>query len=401
METGGRTTNTADDISKPAKRRRGTTGSLEDRVLPPLRLSTREQDGRGLSTIEDTGMGCIVLAVTSAAAVGLNPAAKSEVCGWCCAPGTEVDLCGSCGRVGFCSSCRPHRMTWHTTSGECSALQNIQTEDDGVYAATAALLIRAVLRADTCDDDADCFWNLTGSVEELNDLQLSSLELMTQILTPALPNLGIDKATAQLGLAKIAQNAHDFGYGRALWPRLELINHSCGPSAYVCVTATEGVGLSSTVRALREIPAGDAVTIMYRGVSGLHSSERKAELKAKYGWECKCEACVNGFCDDLLGSQASQGEIASLDQAISEAESLLAAGDAAGAAGLLQIFERAGERLQLGGSHKLKLRVLGLQRDLATATGDHAGAVVAARRWAAAAAPVEVMYPADPNPNRS
>jgi hypothetical protein len=192
--------------------------------------------------------------------------------------------------MGFCSSC--DRLKWHKSSGECRALSATQHVEDGggaTAAATAVLLIRTVLRARQPNDEAACFWDLTGEPEELNATQCAFLEDVMALLAPAISDLKTEAEQLRQGLAKIALNAHDFGAGRALWPIAALGNHSCAPSAYMTTHAKRGVGLSVTLRALRNIRAGDAVTYTYRPLGGFAAAERKEQLRSIYGWECQCE----------------------------------------------------------------------------------------------------------------
>jgi hypothetical protein len=290
--------------------------------------------------------------------------------------------------MGFCSSC--DCLSWHKTSGECSALSAIKHDEAaGAAAATAAQLIRATLRARNPGDDAEHFWDMAGDTEDLSTSQQSFLEEVMVLLGPIAPRLAIQPVQLRQGLAKLALNGHDFGPGRAIWPRAALSNHSCAPSAYWTTHAKRGVGLSITFRALRDLSTGDAVTNAYRFLGGFTAAERQVQLQSTYGWRCQCEACHIRQHDELLGCGADADAVNTLDRAVTEAESSLAQGDAEDAGMLAGMFGRGARRLQLGSAHRLQLRILALRRDAAHATGDHVEAADAGREWVQAAEPVQ------------
>lgn len=64
--------------------------------------------------------------------------------------------------------------------------------------------------------------------------------------------------------------------------------HSCIPNAFVS-TGVDGV---LNIHAIKDIPAGESVTISYLGDVALSSSERKKQLTETYNLTCDCPACI-------------------------------------------------------------------------------------------------------------
>ncbi|KAK4046233.1 hypothetical protein OIV83_006212 [Microbotryomycetes sp. JL201] len=79
-------------------------------------------------------------------------------------------------------------------------------------------------------------------------------------------------------------------------PVVALINHSCEPNAVLVFPFTPtGDGKFSNsvqVRAIREIKAGDEVTISYAD-TGMPTWARRQHLKHQYDLDCDCPLCVN------------------------------------------------------------------------------------------------------------
>ncbi|VDL57958.1 unnamed protein product [Hymenolepis diminuta] len=80
--------------------------------------------------------------------------------------------------------------------------------------------------------------------------------------------------------------------GSCLFPSLSLINHSCEPSAAICVTDKGRAFLY----ALQPISAGDQITISY-GPSLLFMDKcnRQRKLENCYYFTCNCEVCENNW----------------------------------------------------------------------------------------------------------
>ena len=163
----------------------------------------------------------------------------------------------------------------------------------------------------------------------------------------------------------------------------------------MAVAPAQGVGLRATVRATRALTCGEEASILYMPLDLLTTAERRAKLRAAYGWTCLCCACERTLADARLVAVAPGGgddaAVSALSGALDEAEGMLADGDADGAAALAQILARGADRLALGPSHRARLRVIALARDAAATRGAPYEATIAARAWLAAAAPLAAL----------
>ncbi|KAM3175663.1 hypothetical protein ACTXT7_008103 [Hymenolepis weldensis] len=77
--------------------------------------------------------------------------------------------------------------------------------------------------------------------------------------------------------------------GRALYPTLSLINHSCEPSACL-VIGREGYGV---LIALKSMPAGSEITVDYKPSKDI-LSKKKAKLFEEFYFHCTCTTCNSG-----------------------------------------------------------------------------------------------------------
>lgn len=405
------------------KRRR-----LEDRVISPLAVDTTDavRCGRGLvidsNSIIPPVIAGTVLATAIASAIGLTPDARKELCS-CCLLSSQAQLseslflvCAECNEATFCADCTASgARSWHGTSGECqafSAMGRTMTAEgalvirslcgqvrggrttEATVAATGSIPTLSIGHRD-CDDDADCFDDLTpASIEDVAPELRDRLQASVEVLLPVADILRLPRASIELGLAKLACNAHDFGQGRAIWPRIELFNHSCAPSAYMVVSPVHGLGLRATVRALRPLNPGENATISYQQLDGLTSTQRRQALRRSSGWECCCEACCGRLHDALLaarGSDATDADVEALGGGLEEAEAALAAGDAETALHLCALFARGARGLGLGPYHALAARIRALQRDASWALGDVAAAAEHSAAWLRAVEPVAAL----------
>ncbi|TFK87037.1 SET domain-containing protein, partial [Polyporus arcularius HHB13444] len=80
--------------------------------------------------------------------------------------------------------------------------------------------------------------------------------------------------------------AHNGRYG-GVARDVSRANHSCRPNAEHCFdTAT----LTQSLRAFRDIPAGEEITVTYIDWS-LKCEERQDRLRCRYSFNCTCKSC--------------------------------------------------------------------------------------------------------------
>eukprot|EP01062_Namystynia_karyoxenos_P025355 TRINITY_DN19967_c0_g1_i1.p1 TRINITY_DN19967_c0_g1~~TRINITY_DN19967_c0_g1_i1.p1 ORF type:complete len:397 (+),score=108.22 TRINITY_DN19967_c0_g1_i1:100-1191(+) len=85
-----------------------------------------------------------------------------------------------------------------------------------------------------------------------------------------------------------------------------LLNHSCDPNAHSVNLGDPESGLRSVVYALRDMRAGDEVTISYRAPFRAPRAVRRAWLQRAHGFVCECELCRRG--DDAT-TEAAAAEV--------------------------------------------------------------------------------------------
>ncbi|KAK5652639.1 hypothetical protein OQA88_10232 [Cercophora sp. LCS_1] len=130
-----------------------------------------------------------------------------------------------------------------------------------------------------------------SGIETLNKLitqQLTTLDCSTRERFFALHNKWGDEYPATIGIAKT--NALPLGHAASeagIFLDASRINHSCANNA----ENTWNPGLSKlTIHAIRDIPAGEEITISY--VDGFKTyAQRQARLLASFGFRCACSRC--------------------------------------------------------------------------------------------------------------
>eukprot|EP00906_Rhabdomonas_costata_P032455 RCo045722 len=109
------------------------------------------------------------------------------------------------------------------------------------------------------------------------------------------------------GQARANAFRHSEG-GWTVFPVLSRFNHSCWPNA----CALHGQG-RAVVYALREVAAGDELTISYLDLGQpLPFEQRRAVLREQFGFDCECELCAQrgiAEVDRLLGPSAMSSEV--------------------------------------------------------------------------------------------
>jgi|APGre2960657444_1045066.scaffolds.fasta_scaffold00441_5 SET and MYND domain-containing protein len=77
--------------------------------------------------------------------------------------------------------------------------------------------------------------------------------------------------------------------GKGVYPVVATANHDCAPSA--CLTFR---GATTQLRSVRSLSAGEEVTLSYIDLCAC-ASERRAELREGYFFECQCARCAAAF----------------------------------------------------------------------------------------------------------
>jgi hypothetical protein len=110
-------------------------------------------------------------------------------------------------------------------------------------------------------------------------------------------------------------NALPCGSGSAIggvYPTICLINHSCNSNTHHSWNIMTS---SETIHALRDIKAGEEITICYGEPKAF--SARRAELRASFGFDCDCSLCSLPHAE-IQESDARRIRIERLDEAIGD-----------------------------------------------------------------------------------
>ncbi|KAK8017366.1 hypothetical protein PG993_013692 [Apiospora rasikravindrae] len=99
-----------------------------------------------------------------------------------------------------------------------------------------------------------------------------------------------------------------------IYPEICRINHSCHPNCHNSWNEAINDG-QETVHAIRDIFAGEEITISYD--KGGPSEIRQAQLKAAFGFDCKCDLCTLPAAE-LQASDERRHRIQSLDEQIGD-----------------------------------------------------------------------------------
>lgn len=153
-----------------------------------------------------------------------------------------------------------------------------------------------------------------ASISELNETIAQKLRAMTkdqQVQFLSLYNAHTGSMPPFVGITKT--NALPCGSDSpigAIYPTICRINHSCIPNT---MHNWNDARKQETIHAVRAIQAGEEITISYD--AGQVSDVRKLDMRASFGFECKCPLCSSSPAE-LASSDARRREIQRLDDAI-------------------------------------------------------------------------------------
>ena len=172
------------------------------------------------------------------------------------------------------------------------------------------------------------------------------------------------------GRAESIDGLHRAGVFRAI----SRLNHDCHPNAFISWNGLLGV---QTVHALRDIAAGEELTIAYvAGAEAGSRTQRRRLLARKYRFVCKCATCrLEGAA--LIVSDRRHSRLAAIHRALSADTSEEAAGAVEG--GVLALVE---EQLDLMRAEGVPIILGKAGWILAIVRLQQAGDVPAAAAWA-------------------
>ncbi len=155
-------------------------------------------------------------------------------------------------------------------------------------------------RADAPTASAQDAFDLLAPVERHPDEVVARLEAAGRQLGIWLRRIDSTPEDFVLACARVDANAFALGgeldpgerLGMAVVPRAALFNHACTPN---CGVANDGPVF--TVRAMRPIEPGEALTVAYVGLYETRAV-RRAELRDDHLFECLCGRCTGAVTND-------------------------------------------------------------------------------------------------------
>ncbi|XP_048093055.1 SET and MYND domain-containing protein 4 [Alosa alosa] len=163
-----------------------------------------------------------------------------------------------------------------------------------------------------CEDPVAGEWN-----PELSMLGATALRHLLQLRANA-QAITTERVSDKCGAA--VQASQEIRVATAIFPTLSLMNHACRPNTSVTFDPGYGgrdpdgapplitsvTGVSVTVRAARDLTAGDELLHCYGPhCSRMKVQERQRLLLQQYRFTCQCEACLQDLQSPPEGSHAS------------------------------------------------------------------------------------------------
>lgn len=300
-----------------------------------IRLSSSLSRGTHFIAEEDIGIGSLVLQPTCI----VEALKTNDYCDGCKLRIQDDSwLCVLCNGVALCDACQPILKDRHSV--ECRAINflDLQIEEGGTTPSNAAvvsstprenllLCLRYAIHADASYMGNDLWfktmWN-NGTVPEKllthqdqrSDVLLEQLNTTAKFIVDTSTEFSVCLVTFEqvLQFLQIARvNAHGImdpllqeTIGVGFYPSASCLNHSCIPNVDFL---PNGIGRLTFV-AIRNIRAGEELTITYTDIITQSSKERQETLREDYFFTCTCERCISSFRYD---TKLSSGTTSSCD----------------------------------------------------------------------------------------
>lgn len=273
--------------------------------------------GRYYVAMDDLPAGNIVLSAAPTAAVLSDSQLKTH-CSCCFKPcPEEKSECKACKMVRFCDECRggrPREVALHDGE-ECAGIASLFASKDLKVeeSRTLRLFMRLLLlRARQGNDEEDGdeeedqededrmprfgdLEELCCNVEDMPEARLAffhTIVKQAKFILSSSARIGMDEGVKLL--ARVYCNAHeilnpdgsdvDLGFG--IFVPACLFNHSCDPN---CVWFVNNDG-DLTVRTLKPVSAGEALTITYWDLHEV-TAVRRRRLEEEFHFRCLCSRC--------------------------------------------------------------------------------------------------------------
>ncbi|GAA5874153.1 hypothetical protein JCM16303_005755 [Sporobolomyces ruberrimus] len=332
----------------------------DHRDLPPsLSVHSIPNRGRGIIVNEAVIRGSTLLSTTPLVSV-LDNRNLSQRCSACCRSSEDIasrkplQQCSLCHIVQYCSSACQHQ-DWSLHKFECKAMRQMSViakeqghatgkgKGKGPYVPDTPVraIARLLWRSEV---EGESFWKHIESLESHRD-KLSheeqerffhlSMAISTYVGQATVVKSCPNSAALIDLLSRFTSNSFSLtsptdltNIGVSISPLTALFNHSCTPNAVVVfpsfpspASPLNSILKNMRVIAIRTIEEGEEVLTSYVDL-GLTRKKRRDELRERYKFECRCEACGQEVgtdsreafecpregCDGLVGIFGGGGE---------------------------------------------------------------------------------------------
>jgi len=319
--------------------------------------------GRGLVTTRSFKRGEVLMRVTPAVAV-VSGRHLSSRCHHSHATGGRLLVCSRCGCARYCSADH-QRAAWAGHRDECALLAQTRPRVPGQTVRLLARLLALLRRsagAPPPEDAGEWARSAAAILSLSHQLGGQPAERCAEFGEQAGMVCSLIQEAARSGggwagssscppqeqvaslLSLLSLNAHaicdaelqEIGIG--LYPLAALANHDCDPTA----AQSFGAAGKLTLRALRPLAAGEAVTIGYVDLAAA-ASERRQALRSSYLFTCECRACEEALAPTPAARKREAARCEAAASLREEQRAELAAIDAADWEAALRRSTRAAE----------------------------------------------------------
>lgn len=104
--------------------------------------------------------------------------------------------------------------------------------------------------------------------------------------------------------------------GRAVYPIGSILKHSCDPNCFLSFEENpQGCCAKMAVRVIRQVMPNEELTVAYGGLTRFQSHSKKNRIKLlekRYGFICRCDACINDV-DEIIPASDMEHYIKAAD----------------------------------------------------------------------------------------
>ncbi|XP_075059652.1 histone-lysine N-methyltransferase SMYD3 isoform X2 [Mixophyes fleayi] len=254
---------------------------------------------------------------------------RAVACDHCLRRTEKLQRCSQCKFARYCDSlCQ--KNAWKDHKRECLCLKSLfpNVPTDSVRL-VARIIFKMLEQPDCASGEFYSIHDLQSHVKDLSEEMQEGLGHLALTLEQYLKKELQDYSQLPPGFqildyfGKLTCNSFTIGDGEmqdvgvGVYPSMSLLNHSCDPN---CVIVFEGIRMH--LRAVKEIPKGEELTISYIDVK-MPSHMRQMQCQRQYCFTCDCYRCLSKDKDEdmLAGDEDASKEMERLFTTLEELRS--------------------------------------------------------------------------------